>query len=125
MRFAHYAILGFAALMLTVSAAQADNPAFPSSSASTAPRIFGSTNCREQFSCVDVNKISEVATNCSVIGLGISPQPGLFDGATADSNGCLIANLPSSGGNARSSAAQCCVASEGDMCSMRCQLLMY
>ena len=124
MRFARSMTFGFLTVMLLVSGARADNGA---------PRNFGTTNCRQQFSCsaTDSTQLSAMANTCATQGLGLSTDGGIFDSVSPDGNNCLTAPLPvsTSGKNAGSSPraadAQCCVTANGDTCGMFCQLLVH
>ena len=115
MRVAHYLVVGLLATMLATSAAADDQ---------AAPRNFGTSNCPQKFFCasLSVNDLASMANDCSVHGLGISPTPDLFDGASLDSNNCMTANLPTTG--SRPAVSQCCVIPSGDTCIMRCKLLV-
>ena len=121
MRFARFAFLGFAALMLTVSVARADT--------STSPRNFGTTACRQQFACTTgADQLSLIANDCSVQGLGIATvQTGIFDGAFLDGSNCMTGKLPSAADSTSSSTMypKCCITSNGDTCGMYCTLLVY
>ena len=123
MRIARYMILGLMATALTFSAAHAAD----SKAASSQAHIFGTAPCGSHFSCstTDSNTIAQMANNCSVGGFGLDKQlTGLFDSSSTDSDNCMSAELPNTGGtSSHTMESHCCITAQGDNCSMVCQLL--